>query len=90
MYLPKRSHSRLSPRLFSKPKKYICPEPSPEIPQLGALHLCCAGELDILIFDKNSTFFIVSYFSLGGLEFCLGIKPTRTPRGDGTVLVATD
>jgi len=26
----------------------------------------------------------VSYFNLGGLELCLGDKPTKPPRGDGT------
>ena len=40
--------------------------------------LCvCAGGLDILKIDKNSTYSI-SRFNLGGLEFCLGAKSTKT------------
>jgi len=38
----------------------------------------CAGGLDILKFDKNSTDLCFSYFNLGA-------KPTKIPRGDGTV-----
>ena len=46
------------------------------------------GGLDILKFDKNSTdlkCFIFQFAGLGGLFG--GAKPTKDPRGDGTVLV---
>ena len=37
-----------------------------------------------LKFNKNPLIYNVSYFNLGDLEFRLGDKPTKAPRGDGT------
>ena len=54
---------------------------------IGELYVCVGG-LDILKFDKNSTYlkcFIFQFAGLGGLLG--GAKPTKDPRGDGTVLV---
>jgi len=46
----------------------------------GVLRLCggicvCAGRLDILKIDKNSTDLLCFMFQFGGLEVCLGAKP---------------
>jgi len=46
---------------------------------VGGLYVC-AGGLDILIFDKTSLIYSVSYFNLGGLELCLeGLSSTKSP-----------
>jgi len=38
-----------------------------------------AGGLDIIKLSKISLIYSVSRFNLGGLELCLGVKPTKAP-----------
>jgi len=50
----------------------------------------CAGGLDIESLIKTPLICSVSYFNLGGLGALFeGTKPTKTLRGDGTVLAGT-
>jgi len=48
----------------------------------------CVGGLGIQKFDKNSTDLKCFIFRFGGdWSLVWGAKPTKDPRGDGTVLV---
>jgi len=50
---------------------------------IGELYVCSRG-LKILKLEKNSTDLQCFIIQLGDLEFCLGAKPPKVARGDGT------
>jgi len=43
----------------------------------------CSGGLDIVKIDKTPQIHSISYFNMGGLEFCGGLSPPKTPMVTG-------